>query len=791
VGVDFSLARRSQRGSNGKLSSQSLAMKTFRNPQVILSKWLVRLFVGLLLSSGLIANAEENSDKEKSEIALARKALDETVWAPIAEAVFHGDRIVDLWDKLREAENPLETLQTYPLGSVEAPQWKLSRRLPEKIFEFVHTPNDGGISYLKSYQLQTMINGFVQEGYQLDQIDLRQIDFDVEKGKAVSKIEFELNVSGPIHTLYRRAFRGVARVEWSGEMDDDGIPLPESLSFESLRQYRRTGKPAFETRDWLSGSNSRSPYLVILVEDFNDDGRPDILFPRENRLYRNVGDFKFDPRPMVKHFDPEPIDSALFVDIDLDGEREYVTATRGVGVQVFERSRKSGLFDQKPKLVWKPKALIAAQSISAGDVDGDGRPDLFVGQHMEPYVGGILPDPYYDANDGLPSFLLLNQGNLKFKESIARTGLAGKAKRRVSASSIVDIDRDGRFDLLLTNNFAGVDVFSSDDSNLLADRSEDWFEERAMLGSGHLINDFNRDGILDFFAFGRTSEHGRLLDASGISREGFELSEQARASMVQGNRLWLGSSDGFDRYEDSGAFLSGGWAHGATDIDFNNDGFEDVYLSNGYITKGTVKDYSDIFWRHDLYDRESDLGLELARFFLAEGPGSYLKDDLRSWAPLQKNKLWANFGDEGFVDIAYLMGASLEIDGRATLSEDLNLDGKPDLIAIEMNGPDEKVYVKFLENKLTRVGNWVGVQLKPAKKRSIAGAQVTVIGEGFRSTKAHVSGDRYYAQSSSLLRFGLGDAKSIEAIEIAWPDGEKSRIANPAVNRYHSISPEE
>lgn len=743
----------------------------------------------LAILAGFSAQAQD----EKEGIALRRQQLDETVWAEEILAQTYGATIIDLWDKLREAENPLKVLQTYPLGKVEEPRWQLNRRLPEKIFEFMHKAPSGAIRYLKSYQLQTMINRFVEEGYVLDQVDFRQISFEIApNGDAVSRMEFEMNVSGPIHTLYRRSFRGVARIAWNTEADEEGLYAPKSIAFEGLLQYRRTGKPIFKSRDWLDSSDSRSPYVYLLVEDFDLDGRPDVMFPRGNMLYRNVGDFRFDPRPFVKYFTPDPIDSALFVDIDLDGVREYITATRGVGILVFKANRKTGEFDQKPKNIWKPKSLYAAQSMSVGDVDGDGLPDLFIGQHMEPYVGGMLPAPYYDSNDGLSSYLLLNQGNLKFKEVISKSGLASKSKRRIRASSIVDLNQDGRMDLVMTSNFGGVDVFSGSDSGLFEDRSSEWLNETEMLGSSHLIADFNRDGRLDLFALGRTSEVARRLNASGIGRDGFENSEAKRLIVAAGSRLWLGrDSGGFERVEDSGAFVRGGWSQGGTAIDFNNDGLLDVYLTNGYVSKSTAKDYDDIFWRHDLYDGESEEKLELARFLLKNGPGSYISEDRRSWAPFQKNRLWANFGEQGFVDIAYLMGVSLEVDGRATISEDLNMDGRPDLISVEVDGVERELKVKIFENTMPRIGNWIGVQLKPAKKRSIIGARVRLIGDDFEAVKANLFGEAFNAQSSSFLRFGIGKATTVKAIEIVWADGEVTRVASPAINRYHAIAPGE
>jgi len=365
----------------------------------------------------LLLGGSLNAQDAETRIDLKRKALDETVWVNEVRAERYGDTIAKFWDEIREAENPLDVFRTFSLGVIETPQWTLNRRLPEKIFEFIHRTPSSGIKYLKSYQFETMLNQFEKEGYSVDQVDFRHSGFEVNPdGVGISRVEFEMNVSGPTHTLYRRSFQGTARIVWSEELGEDDLYYPQSISFENFRQYRRTGKSGFESSDWLDGEDSGSAYSVILVEDFDLDGRPDILFPRANMLYRNVGDFRFDPRPFVKHQVPAAIDAALLIDVDLDGEREYIVTTRGLGVLLFEPNRKSGQFDQKPKTLVKPKRLFSGFSMTAGDLNEDGFPDLFIGQNVEAYVRGLLPDPIFDSNDSLPSFLLINQGAGKFRE---------------------------------------------------------------------------------------------------------------------------------------------------------------------------------------------------------------------------------------------------------------------------------------------------------------------------------------------------------------------------------------
>ncbi len=299
--------------------------------------------------AGLFLGSLSIAQEEEKRIDLKRKALDESVWVNEVRAERYGDTIVKFWDSIREAENALEVFRTFKLGNVESPQWTLNRRLPEKIFEFIHKAPSSGPKFLKSYQFETMINQFEKEGYSIDQVDFRHSGFEVSPdGTGISRVEFELNVSGPTHTRYRRSFQGTARIVWSEELGEDGLYYPESISFENFRHYRRTGQSGFESTDWLDGEESGSSYSVFLVEDFDFDGRPDILFPRANMLYRNVGNFRFDPRPFLKYQIPTSIDAALLIDIDLDGEREYIVTTRGLGVLLFEPNRKTGNFDQKP-----------------------------------------------------------------------------------------------------------------------------------------------------------------------------------------------------------------------------------------------------------------------------------------------------------------------------------------------------------------------------------------------------------------------------------------------------------
>ena len=103
--------------------------------------------------------------------------------------------------------------------------------------------------------------------------------------------------------------------------------------------------------------------------------------------------------------------------------------------------------------------LTVPVSAAAGDIDGDGDLDLFIGQQKPGYVNGDIPTPYYDARDSFPSFMLRNDGQGNFTDITNVSGIGDKARRRNFSSTFVDLDDDGDLDLLLTSDFAGTDLF--------------------------------------------------------------------------------------------------------------------------------------------------------------------------------------------------------------------------------------------------------------------------------------------------------------------------------------------
>jgi hypothetical protein len=165
-----------------------------------------------------------------------------------------------------------------------------------------------------------------------------------------------------------------------------------------------------------------------------------------------------------------------------------------------------------------------------------------------------------------------------------------------------------------------------------------------------------------------------------------------------------------------------------------------------------------------------------------------------SWNGYEHNVLLMNRGERGFLDVAFLMGVAFEFDARAVVSDDLNGDGRPDLLIVEnqlLGGQFLHQTLHVLANQFQSNGHWIGVRV-PSSYNGLSslGVKVTLTTATGKRVARIVAGDSLFCQHSSTVHFGLGTTDEIERVEIEWPGGQFRRIENPAIDAYHEIVPE-
>jgi hypothetical protein len=420
-----------------------------------------------------------------------------------------------------------------------------------------------------------------------------------------------------------------------------------------------------------------------------------------------------------------------------------------------------------------------------GDIDGDGDLDAWLGQYKPPYVGGQMPTPFFDANDGWPSYLLRNRGDGRFELATEEAGLAAQRFRRTYASTLVDLDEDADLDLLVISDFSGVDLYANDGHGRFTDANATLAADRHLFGMSGAFADYDLDGRLDFFVAGMGSTTARRLEAAGLRREDRPTENAMRMRMAYGNRMYIGDPAGWQEPDFHADVARTGWTWGTTSLDFDNDGDPDIFAANGHESGESTKDYCSTFWRHDIFDADSTPNASLENLFAEEGRG--FSSGAESWDGYQKNHLLMNRSGNSFVDVAFLLGVADEFDSRSAISSDLDRDGRADLLVIEeVRGGGQRLHV--YRNVLENANHWVGVELtEEAGGLSPVGAQVEVESGGRRQVRPVLVGESVMGQHSTTLHFGLGDAEIVDSIRVRWPGGESVVLRAPAIDRYHRV----
>ncbi len=404
-----------------------------------------------------------------------------------------------------------------------------------------------------------------------------RVSFEVaglsEAGPVIHRAELSLEASGP--ELRRLVFGPLQVVSApKGRFNDVSAQVGVGLRLDP------TTEKSIRLRVDEGASLESAGGLAVI--DWDRDDRPDLLAYNRHRmflLYRNDGQGGFQRREGLIPASAVGL-FHLFVDLDGDG-REELVSTELVGCRA-ERAW-FGLFTRKGEgLVPAGEGLSLAhpcsghrsvkfQHIAAADVDGDGDLDLafagFAGRGSKGEEHNL-----FEATDGYPNRLFINQGGLKFTEEAGDRGLEGR-----SFSYVVDpfdVDRDGDHDLYFANDFGPNELFLNDGSGRFTRAAEGPLTANGQ-SMGITVGDVDGDARLDVYISNMYSKAGHRivpLIKGQVRPETYETLQ----GLAAGNSLVRGGGG----LTDIGVARAR-WAWGTTLFDADNDGERELYVLNG------------------------------------------------------------------------------------------------------------------------------------------------------------------------------------------------------------------
>jgi len=711
---------------------------------------------------------------------------DATVWADEMTAREYGEVAIRIWDNLRAGADPFQLLADMPFREMQ-----LGQAQPEEEWESgirrVRLAK-GGPTW-SAAQFSQALDSWKAADWQLEQSEWRHRRFDPHAAGGPMSV-FWVSLHLVNNTSAKRGIlRGDITVQWQPtELTPETLAQPDRIDLSRLEWLERAGAPAFKPakRQDITPNDGNIFIDPLILYDFNGDGRVEVILGCKNRIYRNLGEGRFKAETLCPKFS-ETVFNVTLEDLSGDGVVDVVSCGND-GIYLIE-GQPDGIFDGEARFAWKaPKKVLDPMVMTTGDIDGDGDVDLWLSQYKLPYIKGQMPTPIYDANDGFPGYLLLNDGTGRLTDSTAEAGLAAKRHRRSYSASFADIDDDRDLDLVVVSDFAGVDIYLNDSTGKFTEATDRLVGNRYGFGMAHTFADYDADGRMDFLMIGMNSWAVERLLSMKLAPPTHRHYTERLADLTFGNRLYFGAGAKFEQRPMGDRVANTGWSWGATSFDADNDGDTDLFIANGHKSRESVKDYERQFWCHDIYHGTSESNPAMEVYI--NGRSSRLYGAGHSYGGYEKNRLLLNRENMSLEDVAFLMNASHEIDSRNVTSGDIDGDGRLDLIFTHFSVWPEPVTQGLMValNLWPGDNRWVGFRLaRSVGCPSLNGTKVRLRAGGRDQLRVIVNGDSYRSQHAPIAHFGLGQA-AVEFVEIQWPNGQTTRIEEPSPGLYHAVT---
>jgi enediyne biosynthesis protein E4 len=551
---------------------------------------------------------------------------------------------------------------------------------------------------------------------------------------------------------------GVEEAAYAPE-ESEGPPLFEDITARSgMKITYRNGEEA----DHLSIFESVGGGVGVL--DFDGDGLPDLFIPGGGgfsgpgkqevvglpcKLFRNMGGCRFEDVTAEVGLDRLAGKKPWFythgvavADFDRDGRPDLLVLGWG-RIALFRNVDGKGFEDVSEK-AGLATGVTWAVSAAWADFDGDGWPDLYVCQYVDWSMQKNPTCVYNGKRDictpknfnGLTHKVYRNNGDGTFTDVSATCGLVkgGPESSKGLGVLAVDVDGDGKPDLYVCND--GVDKFLYLNKST---KGKILFEERGLeCGVAH----DDQGGMNGSMGVDAGDYDGSGKPSLWVTNFENELHSLYKNTSRKGHVSF--------RFQTREAGIAAvgqpyvGW--GTSFIDFDLNGWEDLFVSNGHAIRYP--------------ETETRSPRQRPVLFLNTGKGKFLP----------ANKRLGSYGQEAHR-------------GRGAGFVDLDNDGRVDIVLNHMNEP-----AAVLRNIASEDNHWLGVQLTGANNADVVGARVVLAVGGRKQTRFAKGGGSFASSSDRRLVFGLGKADRIEKLEVTWPDGKKQEWTGLGIDRYHVLS---
>lgn len=512
----------------------------------------------------------------------------------------------------------------------------------------------------------------------------------------------------------------------------------------------------------------------VAIGDVNKDGLPDIFFTsnqQKNKLYLNKGNWKFEDVSVAAGIEGIHKWHTGVTMVDINGDNWldiYISNSGGVAgddkANELYINQKNGTFKEEAQQYGLDDKGLSTQA-AFFDYDHDGDLDCYVLNNSYRPIESFGYDPNMrNARSESGGDKLYRNDKGKFTDVSEKAGIYGSEIGFGLGITVGDVNNDGWDDIYISNDFFERDY-------LYINKQNGTFEEKIKESMGHIsqasmgsdMTDINNDGYLDVFTTDMLPEG----DARLKTTTKFEDYDVYNAKLQNdfhhqfaANCLQLNNGDGtYSEIAQYAGVSATDWSWGALSFDFNNDGWKDLFVSNGISRDLTDQDFGDYF--------ASDRVMSAAR------AGTYDYSELLSKMPSTPitNYGFLNKHDLTFQNATADLGFGTPSFSNGAAYGDLDNDGDMDLVINNAN-MEAFVYRNTASEKLKN--HFIKVSLKGIGENTFGfGARVTVYTKGKQQVMQQMPTRGFESSVEPVLNFGLGKESLIDSLIVVWPNMKK------------------